>query len=157
MADTVRELCIQEIVARLGVITIAGGYNTDIGAFVARASRQLVPDVSPAQIPGCNVFPHPETAAAKYGEHVCTMQVVIEAQASYETDNPSVVSEQMLGDLKKALLDPSWRNDLSPNYIDAVRYISGGADSYPDEENLVVGTKIMIAVQYTEAIGNPYP
>lgn len=150
MADTIRELVIQAIVTRLAIITVAGGYNSDIGEHVQRTK------MPPVAVPGCNVWPQPETSDRKYQKSLNSMQVLIEAVTLYGSSNPSQVSEQILGDLKKAMLDPSWLKSLSPNYIESVSPVGGGADDYPNEEDNTVGTKLMILVKYLETIGDPY-
>ena len=154
--DTIRELIIKDFLARATVIRTSSPaeYNTDIGQAVHRAKKELIPDTSPAEVPGCNIWPQPETAEKKYGHRVCSMQIHIEGTDFYEDENPSVVSELILGDLKEAFLSTSWSR--SPDYIDEITYLGGGTDSYPDEENKITGSKIAVEIKYQEAIGNPY-
>jgi len=150
MSDTIRELIIQDIIARLGVITVANGYNTGIGVNVQRAKKAIDED----DVPVCNVWPRPETSEKRYGQELCTMPVLIEGVMEFGSENPSVVSERILGDLKKAMGDLAWLQSL--DYIDSIAYVSGGSESYPDEEDVTVGAMAVFNISYMTAIGDPY-
>jgi len=150
MSDTIREIIIQDVIARLANIRMANGYNTDIGRNVLRARKIISAD----DLPSCIVWPKSETAESKYGLTVCTMPVLIEGLVEFGDENPSVVSEKMLGDFIKNILSPLWSR--SPDYIDSIAYVSGGTDEYPDEEDLTVGTSAIFNFAYTTAIGDPY-
>ena len=150
MSDTIREIIIQNIIARMASIRIAGGYNTDVGRNVERARKIISAD----DLPSCIVWPGMETAEKKYGLTVCTMPVTVEGIIEFGAENPSVVSERILGDLIKNILSPLWSR--SPDYISSIAYISGGTDSYPDEENMTVGAMALFHIVYSTAIGDPY-
>jgi hypothetical protein len=101
MADTIRERIIQAISAKLGDIRTANGYNTDIGANVYRAAMT----VPKASLPAISVIPGIEESAKNYAGQVSTMPVRILGLAEHDTStNPSVLVEQMLGDLITCLL-----------------------------------------------------
>lgn len=159
MSDTIRETIIKDFLARLAVITTANGYNTNIGARVLRVRK----NVNPEELPCCVVWPGAETGVASYGENACTMPIRIEGLAEFGSVNPSVLSEQILGDLKKCIFQPG--NTLSrtmsgwvrsPDYIDFLAYAGGGTDTYPEEGQKTVGASILVEVGYTERIGDPY-
>jgi len=159
MSDTIRETIIKNFLARLAVITTAHGYNTDIGGNVYRVRKTVDPD----ELPCCVVWPGAEKGEASYGENSCTMQIRLEGIAGFGAENPSVVSEKILGDLKKCIFEPGnalaeppsgWLR--SPDYIDSLSYTGGGTDEYPDEGQKTVGASIMVTVGYTENIGDPY-
>ncbi len=159
MSDTIRETIIKDFMARLAVITIANGHSTDIGANVLRAQKT----VDPEDLPCCVVWPQAETAVPSYGENDCSMPIRIEGLVEFGSINPSVVSEQILGDLKKCIFQPSNNSSRtpsgwvrSPDYIDSLAYSGGGTDSYPDEGQKTVGASILVEVRYTERIGDPY-
>lgn len=147
--NTIRENIIGQIMSRLAVITKLNGYATDIGTNVFRVRKSL----ESSDLPASSVFPEPETAEAKYGGLTLTMPVRIEALATFGAENPSVISELMLGDLIRAITDPAWVR--SPQYDEAIRYHSGGTDEYPNEEDLTVGVSALFEVVYTTRIGDP--
>lgn len=147
MSDTIREVIIQDILARAATIRTANGYGTNIGATVERANNN-------PSAPCVNVFPGVENATKAYGKQMPIMPVVIEGYLLYGNENPSVVSERILGDLIKAFCSPSWSR--SPDYIDGIDYAQGGTASYPDNEDVTVGASIGINIRYTTALGDPY-
>ncbi|SEM75186.1 hypothetical protein SAMN04489760_14216 [Syntrophus gentianae] len=159
MSDTIRETIIKDFMARLAVITTANGYNTDIGTTVLRAQKT----VGPEDLPCCVVWPQQENSVPSYGENDCTMPIRIEGLAEFWSSNPSAISEQILGDLKKCIFQPAntssrtpsgWTR--SPDYIDSLAYSGGGTDSYPEEGQKTVGASLLVEVGYTERIGDPY-
>lgn len=100
MADTIRERIIQNIMARLSLIRTANGYLTNAGAYVYRVRKRLSED----ELPGCVVYPRTEDGEVIYGRQVCDMPVDVEAAAIFGETNPSIVAEQLLGDLIDALI-----------------------------------------------------
>ncbi len=159
MSDTIRELVILDYMSRLADITIANGYNTDCGSHVFRVRKMVDPDELPATI----VWPQPEKAEAEYGALNCTMTIRVEGLAKFGTTNPSVVAEQILGDLKKCILAPEnlltspdtgWSR--SPDYIDSIVYTDGGTDEYPEEGALTVGASAIFEVAYHTRLDDPY-
>jgi hypothetical protein len=156
--DTIREIIIQDFIARLAVITAANGYNTDIGATVLRAQKGVDPD----ELPVCDVWPQPEKSENKYGQSACTMSLKIEGVVKFLAENPSVVAEKILGDLKKCILS-QYNATTSPpagwnrsSYIDDIVYTGGGTDEYPDEGSVSVGAYINVDVTYTTKLDDPY-
>lgn len=158
MADTIREVIIKDFLARGAVITTTNGYNTNIGANVFRARRTIDPD----ELPACDLWPQPENAENQYGVSACIMKLKIEGIVVFGLTNPSVISEQILGDLKKCFLS-HYNTTTSPPtgwnrsaYIDGIVYTGGGLDEYPDEGQLTVGAYINLEVTYHTKIDDPY-
>ncbi len=163
--DTIREIIIKDIIARLAVIRIedfpASGYYTDCGENVYRARKTVDPD----NLPCSNVIPQPETAEKLYGKvkHIMPVRIegisffgkeaVTRGLAVIEEDS-SVVSERILGDLIKAMTSQSWSR--SPDYIESINYKGGGTDEYPDEGSVTVGASAIFEIIYWTAAGDPY-
>jgi hypothetical protein len=158
MADTIRETIIKDFLTRGAVITTANGYNTNIGANAFRARKTIDPDELPASV----LWPGAEKAENQYGVSACTMQLKIEGIAVHGLTNPSVVSEQILGDLKKCFLSQYDTTTSPPTgwnrsaYIDGIVYAGGGLDEYPDEGQLTVGAYINLEVTYHTKLDDPY-
>jgi hypothetical protein len=151
MSDTIREIVIRDIMARLAVVTVVNGYKTDCGVKEIQRVRKLL---DPAELPAFVVWPGTEKPEQRYGELINTMSVRIEGITKFESENPSVVSEMILGDLKKCILSQTWTR--SPDYIDKITYTGGGTDDYPDDGMISVGASATFDITYTEKIGDPY-
>lgn len=149
--NTIRELIILEFIARAAVIRTTGttqAYATDIGETVLRAR----PKVDPEELPCVVVWPQVETAENIYGKSRHKMPFKIEGLAIFGTDDPSVISERILGDLIKCFTSPLWE----PDYIESIVYQGGGTDSALEDGSVSVGSQALFLVTYDTAIGDPY-
>ena len=122
MSDTKRELIIQACLARAATITTANGYNTDMGLNIFRA----ISKIDPSRLPACVIYPLTETAERiGGGEYLCTMPLRAEAVALTGITNPSVLAEQMLGDMRQAFMGTT-----ITTLIEEIDYTSGGTNDY---------------------------
>jgi len=157
--DTIRELIIQELVTRAAVMRTTGSpqiYATDIGATVYRARPKIDPDDVPCTV----VWPRPEEAENIHGKSRHKMPVEIEGMSEIGEEDPSAVSERILGDLIGCFTSPTWdrRRAGSPppaDYIDSIVYQSGGTDAYPEDGSKHVGAAAKFLITYYTAIGDP--
>jgi hypothetical protein len=101
-----------------------------------------------------NVWPRPETSSKAYGLQKNIMPILIEGSVAHGSTNPSVIAEKILGDIIQAFTDPAW--ERLPDYIDSIAYVSGGTESYPDEEDHITGASALFHVAYTTVTGDPY-
>lgn len=164
--NTIRELIILEFMARAAVIRTTGSpqaYATDIGKNVVRARKTLDADELPAIV----IWPMSEESQNTHGmaRHIMTLRA--EGICKFGTDNPSVISERILGDLIKCFTSPLWdRRRLveSPEspvtylqpYADSIVYKSGGLESALDDGAVSVGAQAGFEVTYWTKIGDPY-
>ncbi len=165
MANTIRELIVQEFIARAAVMrhvdSPASGYETEIGETVLRAR----PKVDPDDLPCCVVWPQPETGGNLHGRSRHVMPVKIEGLAMFGSENPSVVSERILGDMIKCFTSPSWDRRravagspatyLDP-YAESILYQGGGTESAPEDGAVSIGVQATFLITYYTAIGDPY-
>lgn len=151
MADSIREIIIKDIIARLAVVTRTNGYQTDCGENVYRVRKR--PDEN-NELPCLTVWPLPETAKKIMGGLQCEMNILIAGLAHFGAENPSVVSEQILADIVEVMTSTSWSR--SPDYFDSVIYAGGGTDEYPDDIDVVVGSQATFTIGYSVALGDPY-
>ena len=149
MAETIREQIISAITARPNTILTANGYNTECGQGVKRAIKDLESDDIPAVV----VWPQPEEAERRSGRNICTTQVKVETYAAFGLVNPSVIQEQMLGDLIKCLTDPAAPVTL---LVDDIYYKEGGPASQPEAGETTTAVAATFEVKYSYKIGNPY-
>jgi len=158
--DTIRELIIQEFMARAAVIRTTDSpqaYATDIGGKVLRARLKI----NPADLPCLVVWPLVEEAENSIGNSRHRMPLKIEGIAAFGAVEPSVISERILGDLIKCFTSPTWDRTRpgSPtpeNYVESIVYQGGGTNEYPDETSATVGAAATFIVTYYTAIGDPY-
>jgi hypothetical protein len=164
MADTIRELIIQEFIARAAVIRTTGAtqlYATDIGSRVLRARKPVDQD----ELPCCVVWPQPEEGENKPGQVLHRMPLVIDGAAYFGSLDPSVVIERILGDLVKCFTSPAWDRRrlvtgsspaiyLSP-YAESIIYQGGGPEEYPDAGMTTVGCRARLLVTYWTLAGDP--
>jgi len=158
MSDTIREIIIQDFIARAAVITTTNGYNTNFQAPALRARKTVDPDELPAIV----IWPQPEKATQIYGQHSCVMSIRVEGIAHFGTANPSVVAEKILGDLKKCFLSsenllssPASGWSRSPDYIDSIVYTGGGTEDYPEDDKKTIGSSATFDVAYTTKLNDP--
>jgi hypothetical protein len=168
--ETIREQIIKECIQRAAVIKSTNSpqeYATDIGKNVLRAR----PTYAPSDPPCIIIFPLPEESHNTYGQTMHIMTMHVEAAQYYGDTDPSIISEQMLGDIIKCFASPSWdrrRPVISasppespepeplPPLADTIEYTGGGIEEYPEDGALVVGAKANFAVTYYTKIGDPY-
>jgi hypothetical protein len=166
MTDTIREIIIQDFVARLAVITVVNGYNTNIGSTVLRARKKVDVDELPCSV----VIPGIEKVAEHnggYDKFIMPMRLeglleIVKTGSPAEWDDPSVVSEKILGDLKKCILTPEnlltspvsgWSR--SPDYISGIVYTEGGPSDGGEDET-TAGSFAMFDVAYWTKRNDPY-
>jgi len=155
MADTIRELIIQAVVANLSLARVAGGYNTDIGAAVFRTD-EIGPD---NLLDGITVAAGIEETERVHRKEKIKMPVEVTAWATYpggttpaaQTLAISQTAEKILGDIRKAMAG-------TVSQADSVQYYLGGVEAYPDprkgEKAVIVKTEFHI--YYKTGIGDPY-
>lgn len=148
MADTIRELTLQDVVTQLENINTANGYNTNCGQNVARAQMEFLLESLPATM----VLPGDETAEHAYGEQRLIMSLDIYALHKREDTDMAVLAEQMLGDLISCLV--GGQDNIS--YIDSLAYTGGGVDDWPAPEDQALSVRASYEITYTTDIGDPY-
>ena len=85
--------------------------------------------IDPSRLPACIIYPFTETAERiGGGQYLCTMPLRVEAVALTGITNPSVLAEQMLGDLREAFMGAP----ITP-LIEEIAYASGGTNDYSQE------------------------
>ncbi len=148
MADTIRELILQDIVTQLGSLNTANGYNTNCGQNVLRGTTEIPLQDLPASV----VLPGEESGAHEYGDQLLTMPLEIHGLHKRGDLNISVLGEQMLGDLISCLVG----GQSNIGYIDRLHYSGGGIEEYPGPEDQALSVRASIEVEYTTLIGDPY-
>lgn len=149
MTDTIREQIISAYLTRLSAWRTSGGFNHDCGSSVLRATQY----VDEKDLPVCALFPKPEEAATnQYGISEHQMPVRVEGLAAIGAADPSVIQEQLLGDMIKLMTDP----DVTvTSKIKSIQYTGGGPNGTPTGEDTSVAAYAEFTITYTTLKGNP--
>jgi hypothetical protein len=164
MSETIRELIIQELIARAAVMRTTGSpalYATDIGATVLRERGKVPPGDQPCTV----VCPASEESKNIHGKQLHQMPVQIYGLAKFGTEDPSVVKERILGDLIRCFTSPTWdrRRPIPgsspaaflPPLMESIVYQMGGTDGTLEDGSVSVGVPATFLVTYYTAIGDP--
>lgn len=142
MAATIREQIIEDIKTQLETLTSSGyGYAYRGRTWFAHSD-----------LPAMALLPGIETAERMYGQQRCTMPVMVHAIQVSGDNEPSVLAEAILGDLIHCLIGGM---DNIGN-IDDIRYIGGGVEDWPSEDEQALVVQINLEVDYTTNLGDPY-
>ena len=166
MADTIRELIIQEFVTRAALVRNTASppaYVTDIGGNVLRARVRVDPSDTPCIV----IWPMPEEVEMAHGLFRHRMRIRVEGVLVFGSESPSAVGERIFGDLVKCFTSPLWdRRRLAaspespvtydPPYAESIIYEVGGIEAYPEEGSVLVGAQVRFMVTYWTKTGDPY-
>jgi hypothetical protein len=146
VSETKRERIIQACLECAAAITTANGYNTDIGLNIFRA----ISKIDPSRLSACVIYPLTETAESiGGGDYLCTMPLQAEAVALTGITNPSVLAEQVLGDMREA-----FKGTKFTTLIEEIHYASGGTNDYSHKDSMSVTASFTI--KYFSKINDPY-
>ena len=137
MPDTIREQIIAAIATRLSSILVTKGYNLNMGSNVFRAIKNVDPD---NELPAVVIFPGVEEATKEYRKYQNIMPVVFEGMAKFGATNPSIVGEQILGDIIENIQGKTWTDSFT----------SGG--TYETEVGDTITGAVSSATAYVETI-----
>jgi len=141
MADTIRELIIQDIVSQLETLI---GYGD-----VYRGRTYFVHD----DLPAISVLPGVETGESRhFGEQFLILPVAIHAVQVIGENEPSPLAEEVLG----ALVDNIIGGRSNIGHTNDIRYIGGGVEDYPAVEEQTISVHINIEIEYSINVGDPY-
>jgi hypothetical protein len=162
---TIREQLIERIIAQLETITTTNGYHHNIGA--GNVYRQE-PIITQGKTPSAGVYELSETRERnRYGGTVRTLIIRVECLVQ-PTDgrHPAVISNELLGDIEKALIMGNMTLD---ELIDDIQDISAEIltptlDRRLEQVNVLqlpinrqlAGAAIEFEIRYTTEWGDPY-
>lgn len=137
----------------------AKDYRTDLGqrVLLGRPTLQL------EELPAVLVFSHREDPEAKRGKttyHQNMMACYVEAQAPWsgtDEDQPELVAQDMLADLKRAVFrdsDHNFRQEAGMALVKAIRY-GGRVFGYPSDGRRAVSARVLVEIDYLEQYGAP--
>ena len=148
---TVREHIIERIITQLENITVANGYENNIGP--GNVYRET-PVIEKERVPAISVWELLERRERnQYGGTVRTLRIKIEGIVDAQGQNhPAKVSNSLLGDIETALIIGDMSLD---DLIDDIQDISAEITHFPIERQLA-GALIDFEIKYTTEWGDPY-
>lgn len=133
---------------RVSTITIANGYNTDIGAKVLRGRRRI----DNSDLPCVSIIEGEDNAQSQTLRSAnITQTYYLEAQDECDPDHPNDKAHLLLKDLKRAVFGP---DSTLMKTVKNVKY--GGRAIAPREDGTtIVVASIQIEVMFVEDLTNP--
>lgn len=168
---TIREQIIERIIAQLETITVVNGYHNNIGVGYVYRQESILEQV---HTPAISVWELAETRERnKYGGTIRELTIRVEAVVQVNDDkHPAEVSNELLGDIEKALI----MGDMSlDEFIDDIQDVAAEIIQVPVNRQLteilsesiseithlplnwkVAGATIDFEIRYTTEWGDPY-
>lgn len=144
----------QAVSARLQNITVANGYQTDIGLRVLRGRRRLDPN----QMPCAVVVERDDTVLEFQGQSrepraKVRQPFVLEGHVECDPDNPNDAAHLIIADIKKAIFTERLTYGAEQKIV-SVEYT--GRSIAPREDGMsLVAAAVEITVEYVEHLANP--
>ncbi len=139
--------------ARLATISVANGYNTDIGLKSYRGRKRLDKTHMP-----CTVLIERDDqptgqSLQKLPQVKVKQKYVLEGHAFCNADNPNDMGHKIIADLKKAI----WSNPFTYGADQrAITLMYEGKSIAPREDGIdVVAAAVEISVEFVEYLSNP--
>lgn len=146
MADTIRE----KIISSIKTTFENYSYVVLSSPTIVRGIEKIDPDIY--SLPVISILPQIENSQRnQYNAYICTMPVNISCITALGTNNPSELSESILGELITIALS------IDPTEASDILYTAGGTSSYYDE--IGVGTLqvgVTIEVVYDFDLNDPF-
>lgn len=138
-----------ELAARLAQITIANGYQTDIGLRVYDGRRNLDESHMPCVV---MVEDDDDPAGLQAPNAKTAMPWLLEGHAACDPDHPNIAGRKIIADLKKAVFS----GDLTFGDKRAVACRYGGRSIAPRTDGLaLVSASVTIVVDVVENLASP--
>ena len=151
MANSVRELIVNAVGVRLQAITVANGYETNLGAGL---NLWRVTDFADSELPVMNlrdVECVTDQLIGNHHEHRLKLEVVAVSKIGGSDDNAGVTSRRMLADIWKAIgVDRKWSSlALDTNPL-------RDSTQVEQEKHLLISVKVEFEIKYRTQSYNPY-
>jgi len=122
MSNTIRKQIIENIASYLSNVRRNKAYQTDIGANIYKAKKAQI------TVPAIIIWPGVEDSLREYRIDQHSMPLRVDGLKEYGEDNPSDISELMLGDIIEIMTGNAW--DLT--------FSSGGTER-PEVGDVITG------------------
>lgn len=154
---TIREQIIERIIAQLETITIANGYHNNIGAGYVYRQESVI---ERGQTPAASVWELSESRKRnRYGGTERLLSVKVEAIVQVnENKHPATVSNELLGDIEKALiLCDTILDELIDDIQDIAAEIALPSVTPPETTaKIMAAASVDFEIKYTTEWGDPY-
>ena len=152
MAETIRQQIINAVIAALEEISIANGYETDIGTTVEDWPVNLQGTYDANELPVIGVFDVDNTTSREQlRAQKVKRELTIQARCYLKSTTPASECRKVLGDLEKAL----WQDETWGGLAVATMPSREGPDI--KAESLEISAAVVeVVIHYITCTGNPY-
>lgn len=159
MANTIPKQIAAKLATRLADITVANGYNTDAGNTVVRGRRSWG-ETDLTSNPAISVWINDATSGQGNRDRMeVAIGIIVEGFFIIDTDNPDDDAEDLLGDIRKALLLSADRyiyDATSSKNLVSSFFPTGWVKDLPEDGSKIASVQLRIDAVYPETYGNPY-
>jgi len=135
---------------RIATITIANGYNTDIGLKVMRGRKRLDEKSLPCAV---IVERDDKILDSRPSQVKISQPFIVEGHTACDADNPNDAGHKIIADIKKAIFATKLKYGTDGQVI-TVNYT--GKSIAPREDGMsVVAAAVEITVEFVEILANP--
>lgn len=137
-----------EITSRLAAITVANGYDTDIGARAMRGRIAMDVDMLPCVV----LYEEPDTAEdSRPNEIKISAAYTIEGHAACDPDNPNDTAHMIVSDIKRAIFGGQ---RMLGGKVRDLRYVSRSIAPRQDGMS-IVSAAVQITASFYESLIAP--
>lgn len=147
---TIRYTAIKALETQLKTITIANGYNYDLGDNVFIGTPRLDPSFTEYIVIWPGVDESDETGFYSRWDFIIPTKIEAVKEVPKESDDLELISQKMLHDVTKCLYNPGLTGIDNSN----IKYIGGGIDEYPQPGETVVGVVANYEISYSTVAGD---
>lgn len=153
MVDSVAKRLVLEISSRCQQITVANGFHTNAGQQVFRGRVTFDAEADP--LPALSIFAHEEVIEQNMHDERMDVKLNIAIFAHAETDalNPLDIAEDLVADIKRAVLLLS--NRSAGGLCQDIRY-AGREAAPPEDGSNTTSVRVHFEVLYPEIYGDPH-
>lgn len=159
MANTIPKQIAAKLATRLGTIKVVNGYNTNAGNSIVRGRRSFG-ETDLSSNPAISVWINDATAGQGNRDRMeVAIGIIIEGFFIIDTDNPDDDAEDLLGDIRKALLlstDQYVYDSVSSKNLVSSFFPTGWVKELPEDGSKIGSVQLRIDAVYPETYGDPY-
>lgn len=153
MTDSVAKLIILEVSSRCLQVKVVNGFHTDAGLYVFRGRTSFNADVDP--FPCMSIFAHEDDPIDNtHADRLdLTLNISVEIHSLVNSNNPLDLSEDLVADVKKAVLLLGNRN--MGGLCEDIRY-AGRRELVTEDGSNIASVQVHFEVRYPELYGDPH-
>ncbi|HWQ36955.1 MAG TPA: hypothetical protein VNQ79_29255 [Blastocatellia bacterium] len=146
--DTIRQQLVDAVVARMQTISVAGGYETDLGARVADWPRRFHED----ELPALGVYDlQQQDEKENIGSRRTVHRLPVQIRIFISSDTPARELRRMIGDVERAIgADQRWGGLAVSTWPRQSGYV------IPREAFEIAAAAVEVEIEYLTETFNPF-